>query len=157
MNKFKLSVSVVFCLAIAAIAISSCSTKEDKVEKTAQTSLPNSKSESFKDFYKFFYTDSLNQISRVSFPLKSIQPSMHNSEGYDTTFLTSKDWSYLKTEYEVIKSRIEYSSKDKVIIVYYGIDPPNYEGELALGWYEEYIFELKNGKWFLMRIVDSST
>lgn len=157
MKKFKLGVFVIFCITIGAISISSCSTKENKVEKTAKKSLSNSKVESFEDFYKFFYSGRLNQISRISFPLKLIRPPMFDSEGYDTTFLARKDWSYAKTEYEVIKSRIEYSSKDKVIIVYYGIDPPNYEGELALGWYEEYIFELKNGKWFLMRIVDSST
>lgn len=145
MNKFKLVVSVVFCLAIGAIAMSSCSNTDSK------TSVGNS--ESFEDFYELFFSDSVYQASRTYFPLKIIQVM----EGYDTVYRKQEDWGFMKQEYDVIKSRIDYTSKKKVILVYYGIDPPNYEGELALGLHEEYIFELKNGKWFLTRIVDSST
>jgi hypothetical protein len=158
MKKFKLVVSVVFCLTIEAIGMSSFSTNESQNKIKSKTSVANSKSESFKEFYKFFYSGSFNQISRIKFPLKSIRPSMRYLNEYDTIFLTKKDWYYLKTEFEVIKSRIEYVSKSKAVIVYYGIDPPNFKGkELFLGLHTEYIFKLRNGKWYLIEIVDTST
>jgi len=157
-NSFRFNV-IISVMLLGAILFSCSKEKTENKRRPNKTKL-QSKAESFDEFYKFFFSDSLNQVSRIKFPLKVIQFNMteHEYEKYDTIYSPSNEWTFVKTESEVVKSKITSRSKKRVVLVYYGIDPPNWtEGELALGLYVEYIFELENGKWYLTQIIDSST
>lgn len=112
--------------------------------------------ESFEDFYKRFYSDSLFQVSRVVFPLKGF-----NSDEYDEDlgnknpayFWKKKDWSFLTTlekEYlridqkdwiEEYKKEIKRNKDSTILEKIYMVDS---------GYIVERKFKKIKGKWFLI-------
>lgn len=106
-------------------------------------------SEDFTIFFKKFNTDHKFQISRVIFPLKykmnnddlELTDYTMTKEKYKTINLNNKaDDKYLKRTLSV--------KKNKATVQQRGLDN---------GIYIDYIFELKDNKWFLKTWVDQST
>lgn len=105
--------------------------------------------EDFNTFFSKFNTDSKFQISRVIFPLKY----KANNEDFELT-----DYTMTKEKYKVLNlnrkadekylKRTILIKKNKVTLEERGLDN---------GIYIDYVFELKDGKWFLKTFVDQST
>jgi hypothetical protein len=113
----------------------------------AQTS--KATSEDFNEFFKKFNADSKFQISRVIFPLKykannedfELSDYTMTKEKFKVLHLNNKaDEKYLKRTLSVKKSKATLEER--------GLDN---------GIYIDYIFELKDNKWFLKTFVDQST
>ncbi|WP_343706431.1 DUF4348 domain-containing protein [Flavobacterium sp.] len=113
----------------------------------AQTS--KATSEDFNEFFKKFNADAKFQVSRVIFPLKykannddfELTDYTMAKEGYKVLHLNNKgDEKYLK--------RTLLVKKNKVTLEQRGLDN---------GIYIDYIFELKDNKWFLKTFDDQST
>ncbi|MBO9584740.1 MAG: DUF4348 domain-containing protein [Flavobacterium sp.] len=105
--------------------------------------------ENFNDFFKQFNSDKKFQVTRVIFPLKyrsnnddfELTDYTMTQEKYKTLNLNNKaDEKYLKRTLSV--------KKNKVTLQQRGLDN---------GIYIDYIFELKDNKWFLKTWVDQST
>ncbi|MCV2485028.1 DUF4348 domain-containing protein [Flavobacterium sp. SH_e] len=105
--------------------------------------------EDFNTFFKKFNADKKFQISRVVFPLKykmnnddfELTDYTMTKEKYKTLNLNNKgDEKYLKRTISV--------KKNKATLQQRGLDN---------GIYIDYIFELKDNKWFLKTWVDEST
>jgi hypothetical protein len=105
--------------------------------------------EDFNTFFSKFNADSKFQISRVIFPLKY----KANNEDFELT-----DYTMTKEKYKVLNlnrkadekylKRTILIKKNKVTLEERGLDN---------GIYIDYVFELKDGKWFLKTFVDQST
>ncbi|MNQ05566.1 hypothetical protein D3C85_183040 [compost metagenome] len=113
----------------------------------AQTS--KTASEDFNEFFKKFNADPKFQISRVIFPVKyrannddfELSDYTMAKEGYKVLHLNNKaDEKYLKRTFLVKKNKVTLQER--------GLDN---------GIYIDYIFELKDNKWFLKTWVDKST
>ena len=106
-------------------------------------------SEDFNTFFSKFNADPKFQVSRVIFPLKY---KMNNDD------FELEDYTLTKEKYKVLnlnrKSDEKYLKrtllikKNKTTLEQRGLDN---------GIYVDYIFELKDGKWFLKTWVDQST
>ncbi len=106
-------------------------------------------SEDFNTFFKKFNADQKFQISRVVFPLKYKM----NNDDFELT-----DYTMTKEKYKVLNlnnkadekylKRTISVKKNKAILQQRGLDN---------GIYVDYIFELKDNKWFLKTWVDEST
>ena len=112
--------------------------------------------ENFDTFYKKFYSDSLFQISRITFPMKGI-----NSDEYDPDlgdknppyFWKKKDWNFLHTlDQNIVKDKHEYG-----VDVYKKVIKHNTNSFVVekiyreeSGYSEERWFKKANGKWFLI-------
>ncbi|WP_286969361.1 DUF4348 domain-containing protein [Flavobacterium sp. UBA4854] len=105
--------------------------------------------EDFNVFFKKFNEDQKFQISRVIFPLKykannedfELLDYTMTKEKYKVLRLNNKaDEKYLKRTLSVKKSKATLEER--------GLDS---------GIYIDYIFELKDNKWFLKTFVDQST
>jgi len=106
-------------------------------------------SEDFSEFFNKFNSDTKFQISRVIFPLKykannddfELSDYIMAKEGYKVLHLNNKaDEKYLK--------RTLLVKKNKATLEQRGLDN---------GIYIDYVFELKENKWFLKTLVDQST
>lgn len=106
-------------------------------------------SEDFNAFFKKFNTDPKFQISRVVFPLKykmnnddlELTNYTMTKEKYKTLNLNNKaDEKYLKSTLSIKKNTATLQQR--------GLDN---------GIYIDYIFELKDNKWFLKTWIDEST
>ncbi|KAF2338280.1 DUF4348 domain-containing protein [Flavobacterium tistrianum] len=106
-------------------------------------------SEDFNEFFKKFNSDTKFQVSRVIFPLKykannddfELSDYIMTKEGYKVLHLNNKaDEKYLK--------RTLLVKKNKTTLEQRGLDN---------GIYIDYVFELKDNKWFLKTLVDQST
>lgn len=105
--------------------------------------------EDFNTFFSKFNADSKFQISRVIFPLKY----KANNEDFELT-----DYTMTKEKYKVLNlnrkadekylKRTLSVKKNKSTLEERGLDN---------GIYIDYVFELKDGKWFLKTFVDQST
>ncbi len=105
--------------------------------------------EDFNAFFKKFNSDPKFQVSRVIFPLKY----QMNNDDFDLS-----DYTMSKDRYKVLKldnkadekylKRTLSIKKHKVTLQQRGLDN---------GIYIDYIFELKDNKWFLKTWVDQST
>lgn len=113
----------------------------------AQTS--KTASEDFNEFFKKFNADPKFQISRVIFPVKyrannddfELSDYTMAKEGYKVLHLNNKaDEKYLKRTFLVKKNKVTLQER--------GLDN---------GIYIDYVFELKDNKWFLKTWVDEST
>ena len=113
----------------------------------AQTS--KTASEDFNEFFKKFNGDPKFQISRVIFPVKyrgnnddfELSDYTMAKEGYKVLHLNNKaDEKYLKRTFLVKKNKVTLQER--------GLDN---------GIYIDYVFELKDNKWFLKTWVDEST
>ncbi|MBJ2124279.1 DUF4348 domain-containing protein [Flavobacterium sp. IB48] len=105
--------------------------------------------EDFNVFFKKFNEDQKFQISRVIFPLKykannedfELLDYTMTKEKYKVLHLNNKaDEKYLKRTLSVKKSKATLEER--------GLDS---------GIYIDYVFELKDNKWFLKTFVDQST
>jgi hypothetical protein len=109
-------------------------------------------SESFQIFYKRFTSDSIFQLSRVSFPLKGhyMDNDIAGTVEEDTYIWTKQNWRIIH--------HIDKSKKDQYKIT------ENISDSLAIikteGIDENFIFEETykkiNGKWFLITLTDLS-
>jgi hypothetical protein len=113
----------------------------------AQTS--KTASEDFNEFFKKFNADPKFQTSRVVFPVKyrannddfELSDYTMAKEGYKVLNLNNKaDEKYLKRTFLVKKNKVTLQER--------GLDN---------GIYIDYVFELKDNKWFLKTWVDEST
>ncbi|MFD1605194.1 DUF4348 domain-containing protein [Flavobacterium artemisiae] len=105
------------------------------------------KSENFNSFLKKFNEDKDFQLSRVKFPLtiKTIDDNLQDI----TVTITQKNYRILKLDDKNMDFRQKNVLKQKSAIVQQrGIDT---------GIYADYIFELKDNKWFLKTWIDQST
>jgi hypothetical protein len=127
-------------------------------QRSSNTSLSNAASpelrnaetdaEDFDTFLKSFFSKKDLQFERIVFPLQNLLYDI-DSEGCDTTQINRKDWSYTNM----------YKRKDAVLEV---TKRSNTQCILNVqiketGVSVDYIFTLKDQKWFLERIVDQST
>ncbi|KAF2326732.1 DUF4348 domain-containing protein [Flavobacterium ginsenosidimutans] len=108
-----------------------------------------SASEDFNAFFKKFNADQKFQTSRVVFPLKY---KMNNDDFELTDYtMTKEKYKALnlnnKADEKYLKRTISVK-KNKAILQQRGLDN---------GIYVDYIFELKENKWFLKTWVDEST
>lgn len=113
----------------------------------AQTS--KATSEDFNEFFKKFNSDPKFQITRVIFPLKY----KANNEDFELS-----DYTMTKEKYKVLHlnnkaderylKRTLLIKKNKATLEERGLDN---------GIYIDYIFELKDNKWFLKTFDDQST
>lgn len=114
-------------------------------------------SEAFDPFFDHFNTDSVFQRSRIVFPLNSFvipeestdyelinQPI--ESADYVILDLTYHD-SLAKQAFNAFQRSIQ-TKKDTTWVKFSGIDN---------GIHEEFIFERRKGKWFLVKVIDGST
>lgn len=105
--------------------------------------------EDFNTFFSKFNADSKFQISRVIFPLKY----KANNEDFELTDYTMTKEKYKvlnlnrKTDEKYLKRTLSVK-KNKSTLEERGLDN---------GIYIDYVFELKDGKWFLKTFVDQST
>lgn len=112
--------------------------------------------ENFNEFILKFNKDSIFQISRIDFPLKVKESDFEkeyrlseiiiqkaNYQKMDFTYLES----YKKQEYDKFEQDIKIE-KNSAVIKIRGIDN---------GIFADYIFEKRNGKWYLITWIDSST
>ncbi|WP_125720610.1 DUF4348 domain-containing protein [Flavobacterium ustbae] len=105
-----------------------------------------SNSENFTTFLKKFNEDKNFQLSRVKFPFK-IKTIDDNLEDIEVT-MTEKNYRILKLDDKGMEFRQKVILKpNKAVIEQRGIDT---------GIYADYIFELKDNKWFLKTWLDQS-
>ena len=113
--------------------------------------------ESFPVFFDQFNSDSTFQRSRVVFPLDYYSVTEESTDyelinqpidagNYLILDLTYDD-SLANQEFDAYKRIIEIK-KDTTWVKFTGVDN---------GIHEEFIFECRKGKWFLMKVVDAST
>lgn len=104
-------------------------------------------SENFSAFLKKFNEDKSFQLSRVKFPL-TIKTIDDNLEDINVT-ITEKNYRILKLDDKGMEFKQKIVLKQKsAVIQQRGIDT---------GIYADYIFELKDNKWFLKTWIDQST
>ncbi len=102
--------------------------------------------ESFDAFYQKFFSDQVFQKNRIDFPLLNLLWDIDNKR-FDKEIIRIEDWDFItlndkKYIKKVIKSKSEgtlnIQIKDTGVSV-------------------NYIFILKNGRWYLNKIIDEST
>ncbi len=106
-------------------------------------------SEDFNSFFKKFNADHKFQISRVIFPLKY---KMNNDD------LELTDYTMTKEKYKTLNlnNKADDKSLKRTLLVKKNKTTVQQRG-LDNGIYIDYIFELKDNKWFLKTWVDQST
>lgn len=127
---------------LIAILFIVCSCQLSTAQQTAK-----SKSENFNSFLKKFNEDKNFQLSRVKFPItiKTIDDYLQDIN----VTITQKDYRILKLDDKDMEFRQKIILKqNKAVIEQRGIDT---------GIYADYIFELKDNKWFLKTWIDQST
>ncbi|MES2556753.1 MAG: DUF4348 domain-containing protein [Bacteroidota bacterium] len=129
----------------------------NRIDKPTSTTFIKQYRESFDPFFDRFNTDTIFQRNRVDFPLnyfavieESADYELVNqpidSAEYLILDLTYHD-SLAKQEFNAFQRIIE-TKKDTTWVKFTGIDN---------GIHEEFIFVLRKGKWFLVKVVDAST
>ena len=130
--------------------------KKQTVENAEKVSIPqqkenlNRQEEDFETFFEHFKKDSVFQKQRVKFPLAN--EIIYNTVSGDPEHTTIKedewtfeDFSHLPDNY---LTEITNTKKDEYIF--------NIQIE-DTGFSVNYIFSQKNGKWFLVKILDDGT
>lgn len=125
------------------------------IEKTSST-IPENVDEDFETFLKYFNSDSIFQINRVDFPLKISESDWKNHYELADKIIVLKNyrtWDFTYEESFKTRETSAYSQEIKVEnneakILRRGIDN---------GWYVDYIFKKKDGKWRLITWIDQST
>ncbi|MDH4472072.1 MAG: DUF4348 domain-containing protein [Fluviicola sp.] len=135
------------------MALFSC----NRIDKPTPSSFIKQYHESFDPFFDRFNTDSTFQRSRIVFPLDNYLIPMEelnyemvnqpiDSLDYCILDLTYHD-SLAKRQFDAYK-RIIQTKKDTTWVKFTGVDN---------GIHEEFIFERRKGKWFLVKVMDGST
>ena len=102
--------------------------------------------EDFTIFFERFSSEEKFQISRIQFPVKS--KILNTDTGkFEVKILSKSEWFYTYfSDSKYLKSFHQQGSEEKV----------NIQVE-DTGVSVDYIFQLANGKWYLIEIVDEST
>ena len=128
------NVKKLFLIAIMCIAASYCS---------AQSNAP----ENFKKFWKSYTSDSVFQMERTKFPLPLTYFEYdEDNETEITEDIGAEFWVFDNFVDESYKARTE-KENDMYIVTKTGIEN---------GIYVRYYFATTDGKWYLVRITDSS-
>ena len=145
---------------LALILMSKCSIPKEgdssKKEETVKIVKEEMSVESFDKFFLRFGSDSIFQFSRIQFPLSKEVFDLYDdkvakeevSSGQWRFVNFSKDVNAFKKEIDAFKIIIEEKEPGLVQYKRIGID----NGILM-----EYLFKLKKGKWYLVRLSDMST
>jgi Domain of unknown function (DUF4348) len=102
--------------------------------------------ESFDEFYHKFYSDSTFQRNRITFPLINLLWDV-DKKSYDKEIINANEWEFTSLDDNKYLKKItksEFRVKLNIQIQDTGVSV-------------NYIFNLKNGKWFLDKIIDEST
>ncbi|ASS50681.1 MAG: hypothetical protein A3D31_14060 [Candidatus Fluviicola riflensis] len=129
----------------------------DRIDKPTPSAFIKQYRESFSPFFDRFNKDTIFQRSRVVFPLNYFAVTEDGTDyklsnqpidpvDYLILDLTYHD-SLAKQEFNAFQRSIQ-TKKDTTWVTFTGIDN---------GIHEEFIFELRNGKWFLVKVIDAST
>ena len=128
------NVKKLFLIAIMCIAASYCS---------AQSNAP----ENFKKFWKSYTSDSVFQMERTKFPLPlTYYEYDEDNETEITEDIGAEFWLFDNFVDESYKARTE-KENDMYIVTKTGIEN---------GIYVRYYFAVTDGKWYLVKITDSS-
>lgn len=121
----------------------------------AKSKIPDNVDKDFKTFIKFFSEDSVFQISRVNFPMKTKE--MDDDQEYEVVEKIINKNEYTKLDFTYpedanTRQLDAYSQKiktdnNKTVIEIRGIDN---------GIYSDFFFEKTNGKWMLKSWTDQS-
>lgn len=146
---------ILFTLWGITLALHSCSpvnkekniqaSTEKKAEKPTVKKKDSAMTENFDSFFEKFKTDSLFQLSRIVFPLKTIETL---EEGQSAKLLTKDKWTYSN-----------FSQIKKLIINKTTIDSFNESVLFSIedtGIQTTYYFKNKNGLWKLTYTLDES-
>lgn len=106
------------------------------------------KKEDFKFFYTKFCSDSLFQISRINFPLKSETYDI-DEESFGVSKLSIQEWKYMDFKH----LGQEYQSSLNVLDEFATLIIQKKETGISV----KYIFELSKNQWFLVKVIDEST
>ena len=127
----------------------------NSIDKSTNSSSRERKTEDFKIFLEKFKTDSTFQVSRISFPLT--HEFIGESEDAETIVsnIDTENWRYMPLKYDksFATRRLDaytekyVTEKKSARLIYQGVDN---------GINVEFIFELKNEKWYLIRWNDFS-
>jgi hypothetical protein len=100
--------------------------------------------EDFSIFQSQFFSDSLFQAARITFPLDFSKPDSYPKK------IERRDWKF--------NSHLYWNPTDptdihnKIVEIYPGATKTVVKGRLDSGGYENYNFDLINGKWFLVKL-----
>lgn len=136
------------------LLVYSCRFKSDKnnpaIRSTAVNSgaIPNAPIENFDAFFKKYQTDSAFQVSRTVIPLKYIVTGDEgerdttkyipkNQLGFNRVFISNKEKMILKVTQGKSKAKVRFQIEDT------GVE-------------NDFMFELKGGKWYLASVIDNS-
>lgn len=129
------------------LILASCSDNKNNQAKPA-TQRAKTQAESFDTFFERFSSDSVFQKSRVNFPL--------NMEVYDvgadsttTPVIKANEWSFFNIKALGKKYIFKTRKDNNRYILTAQIEDT--------GVYVEYIFDLRESKWTLVKIIDEST
>lgn len=145
-----------YILVLLTLVTLSCNTKTNDLRaKNSETTNSQQKVESFDEFFEKFKSDSTFQIDRVTFPFQSTYLDLYDNKQVDKK-IEITDWQHLDFEYkdEYAKRDVDAytqeakTSSDSVKIEIRGIDN---------GIYVDFVFKIKDGKWFLVSRDDYST
>ncbi len=149
---FKMVLLILFLCPIFYINCNGDTKKHNDKQQIKQTFTD----EDFDTFYKKFYSDSLFQITRITFPLKGFNSDSYDPELGDKNppyFWKKKDWTFLHT---LDQDKLKDSHEDGVDIYRKTIKHNSvsmvtekmYMEES--GYSEERKFKKINGKWYLI-------
>jgi len=130
--------------------VSSCDGQQPNNAKSERiiSKESNGQHESFDEFLKTFFTEEDFQFSRITFPLQNLIYDI-DLEGYDTTQIKKKEWTFFNIYKK--KNTISKISKQGDIECVLNIQIKE------TGVSVDYVFVLKENKWFLEKIIDQST
>lgn len=125
------------------------------ISKSNKNSSKNLKAEDFKTFVERFKTDSTFQFSRIVFPLTQESSGDMDDVGKKIDRINSNDWRYLSLKYNQSFATRELDAYTEQIVNEKNTSHLLYQG-VNNGINVEFVFELKNKKWYLIRWNDFS-
>jgi hypothetical protein len=119
--------------------------------------IPSQENESFDTFFKKFSSDSIFQLCRIRFPLSYyVVDIMDNEEEF---ILLTKDWLFedFINDHDAMKSK--YDQFEGIVLKISNIEYKYVRKGIDNGIKIEYYFELEieDCRWFLVKIINSST
>jgi hypothetical protein len=106
----------------------------------------NTDAEDFDGFYDRFHTDSAFQMSRIKFPLEGM-----SVDGFERRKWTRENWYMMKVRiYDVDTSlyEVSYNLTEKEFVQKIWVEDS--------GFSSEYRFELIEGRWYLVYVLDQN-
>jgi len=125
------------------------------ISKSTNDSSRDLKTEDFNAFIERFKTDSTFQYSRISFPLTHESIGDLDEAENIIDQIDSKDWQYLSLKYDQSFATRELDAYTEKIVVAKSTSRLLYQG-VDNGINVEFVFELKDKIWYLIRWNDFS-